>query len=244
LDGLHFDSIEEVSEIIPTAIDEANFLPLLEMTSRLDTRSSGGHDRLEVLMRTFLADRMDHSHTDTHPENFTPRKVVSSFIVWLLNQMAKSLILRRMDRKIWMKDPSFMSLGGISLLHPASPNLEDHFATFASQFAPGQLEQSEEFTKSFTQPALLYASMYADSIYIRRLARTYKNNILCLTSPSTEKSDQIWYLKGARVPFVLRELPNGNFDFRGEAYVHGCMDGEIFSKFGFKTEDARQVHIQ
>ena len=32
---------------------------------------------------------------------------------------------------------------------------------------------------------------------------------------------------GAVVPFVFRDLGNGRYQFVGEAYVHGIMDGEF-----------------
>jgi hypothetical protein len=41
-----------------------------------------------------------------------------------------------------------------------------------------------------------------------------------------EVSDKVLLLKGAFTPFVLRPLPNGQYQMVGEAYVHGMMHGE------------------
>lgn len=40
--------------------------------------------------------------------------------------------------------------------------------------------------------------------------------------------DQVWLLSGGRVPYVLRPLENGHYEFQGEAYVHGIMMGEAW----------------
>jgi hypothetical protein len=39
-------------------------------------------------------------------------------------------------------------------------------------------------------------------------------------------------------------MSNGNSELVGEAYVHGHMQGEIFSKAGFRVENAALVTIQ
>lgn len=39
--------------------------------------------------------------------------------------------------------------------------------------------------------------------------------------------DEIWLFPGSRIPFVLRKLANGHHRLLGEAYVPGCMHGEL-----------------
>lgn len=48
-----------------------------------------------------------------------------------------------------------------------------------------------------------------------------------LAPSHAEVGDVIAIIYGAIVPFVLRELANGQFELVGEAYVHGIMDGEF-----------------
>lgn len=43
---------------------------------------------------------------------------------------------------------------------------------------------------------------------------------------SIEVGDEVWLLRGANVPFVLRRLEVGNYQVIGEVYVHGVMHGE------------------
>lgn len=59
----------------------------------------------------------------------------------------------------------------------------------------------------------------------RRIFSTGEDR-LGLGPQSLEEGDEIWLLKGANVPFVLRKLGNGNFTLVGEAFVFGVMHGE------------------
>ncbi|CAO2649240.1 Nn.00g066250.m01.CDS01 [Neocucurbitaria sp. VM-36] len=43
--------------------------------------------------------------------------------------------------------------------------------------------------------------------------------------------DEIWLLRGARVPFILRRLSENRYRIVGEAYVHGLMYGEAVDSF-------------
>jgi hypothetical protein len=57
---------------------------------------------------------------------------------------------------------------------------------------------------------------------------------------SALEGDQIWILRGSRVPFVLRLLANGNHKLIGEAYVHGFMRGELFTE-EYRSHDSATV---
>lgn len=43
---------------------------------------------------------------------------------------------------------------------------------------------------------------------------------------SCKLRDQIFLLMGGEMPVVLRKTDSGTFQFKGETYVHGIMDGE------------------
>jgi len=49
-----------------------------------------------------------------------------------------------------------------------------------------------------------------------------------LGSDSVQPGDMLCIVAGAQMPLVLRAYPKGDdvFEFCGEAYVHGLMDGE------------------
>ena len=55
-----------------------------------------------------------------------------------------------------------------------------------------------------------------------------------LAPASVKTGDQIWFLSGASVPFILRPAdndgPDPTFSLIGEAYVHGYMHGELMMR--------------
>lgn len=62
-----------------------------------------------------------------------------------------------------------------------------------------------------------------EAIWMRRLIIT-SHELLGLGPDKTKRRDQICILYGCSVPVVLREY----YNFIGECYVHGVMDGEAF----------------
>jgi hypothetical protein len=46
---------------------------------------------------------------------------------------------------------------------------------------------------------------------------------------SIQKGDEVWILRGAKVPYILRPVRDGKYELVGEAYVHGIMQGETVS---------------
>jgi hypothetical protein len=69
------------------------------------------------------------------------------------------------------------------------------------------------------------------SISHRRMIRT-KNNYLGLAPALAQTGDRVALLKGLRAPAVLR--PNGEvWEFVGDCYVHGIMNGEAFQEEQF-----------
>jgi len=58
---------------------------------------------------------------------------------------------------------------------------------------------------------------------------------LGLGSCTSKVGDQVYSLLGGNTPFVLRPSKDGVFQFVGECYVHGIMDGELFSFWNTKN---------
>ncbi|KAL1881393.1 hypothetical protein VTK73DRAFT_4153 [Phialemonium thermophilum] len=65
---------------------------------------------------------------------------------------------------------------------------------------------------------------------LERMLGVTKKGYLCLLPKGTVIGDQVFLLKGGRVPVVLRSLENGSFSLVGEAYIHGAMDGKMFKE--------------
>ena len=67
----------------------------------------------------------------------------------------------------------------------------------------------------------------------RRMFRT-ENGLLGLGFDSVEKEDEAWQFYDARVPFVLRRVPDEEprrYKVIGEAYVHGVMQNELLGRY-------------
>jgi len=54
---------------------------------------------------------------------------------------------------------------------------------------------------------------------------------------SCKLHDQIFLLMGGEMPFILRKKESGTFQFKGETYVHGIMDGEYLIQHYKATTD-------
>jgi hypothetical protein len=108
--GIFFDFIEESSEYIHDAIEHCRFLPLLDIASRLETESLTGFDPLEVFMRTLVADQIDQSTIDFNKNHFPFEKVSKSFIAFLMNQMARSIIVGQQIPGDWIQDPKIYEI--------------------------------------------------------------------------------------------------------------------------------------
>jgi hypothetical protein len=81
-------------------------------------------------------------------------------------------------------------------------------------------------------------------LVVEALVRTGINNLLAMVPRSTHIGDQLWFLRGAKVPFVLGPMRNGRYELIRETYVHGYMQGEVFARNGLKAKDAVLVELQ
>jgi len=91
-----------------------------------------------------------------------------------------------------------------------------------STFKPANKEEYDLWERRFGNRTMRLAPA--------RLFRTTKQTLGLAKSP-VRPGDEIWVLYGATVPFVLRPRAHNAghtrcYEFMGEAYVHGIMDGE------------------
>ena len=81
-------------------------------------------------------------------------------------------------------------------------------------------------------------AQFLEMAYERRLGRG-ANGFLALLPAGAEIGDRIVFVKGGRVPLVVRPgKTEGTYNFVGEAYVHGIMDGE-----GFNENNCEDIRI-
>jgi hypothetical protein len=89
----------------------------------------------------------------------------------------------------------------------------------------------EEQTTRIEGQAAAFKNAMSPAVPFRRLYRTARG-YLGLGPASVEVGDRVYLLRGAKVPFVLRDGGAGRFELMGETYVHGFMDGQMLSEVG------------
>jgi hypothetical protein len=67
------------------------------------------------------------------------------------------------------------------------------------------------------------------SVTARRLCWTEAGH-LALVPGETRLDDEVWLLRGGKLPFILRRVDGGDFELIGDCYIHGVMDGEKFEE--------------
>ena len=82
--------------------------------------------------------------------------------------------------------------------------------------------------KTAAGPSDKYSLAIGRLYYKRRFFRSKRR--MGLAPESALSGDQIWFLSGGSVPFLLRQISVGMFKLVGECYVHGLMNGEILSE--------------
>ena len=70
-------------------------------------------------------------------------------------------------------------------------------------------------------------------VYSNRTLFVAGNGSLGLAPLAATQGDQIWFLAGAKVPYILRPTDEADtFELVGEAYLHGYMHGEAANVAG------------
>jgi hypothetical protein len=92
---------------------------------------------------------------------------------------------------------------------------------------PGAEQGTRKLEVSFPRGKLMSAfeARLKDVKRGHRMIRT-REGYIGMGPVSAAVGDEIWVLRGARVPFVLRPRAGGDYQVIGEAYVHGIMHGE------------------
>jgi len=113
--------------------------------------------------------------------------------------------------------------------------LEQFFFVFSSLYPAGQglreepLIEDEDYLREMHNLQVPYLQRAAMACSFRAFVQT-ENGRMGLAPLSARLGDEIWNLKGAKIPFILRPQPDGGFKLIGEAYVHGIMQGEVFEE--------------
>jgi hypothetical protein len=181
----------------------SNFAELVELTGNFYTAS----DKSEAAWWTPIA---DHEHSSGESRRATDQFLTS-----------RMKLMDKLD-KVNYDDTDESE---------RSQNYDDVYETehWKVEFVGDGASNDDEFP-----PDLMAEKEYSVSYFtILRGTATLRRGFvpslgyLGLGPADTREGDIIAILFGADVPFILRKLPNGQYQVIGEAYAHGIMDGEF-----------------
>ncbi|KAF2138825.1 uncharacterized protein K452DRAFT_300889 [Aplosporella prunicola CBS 121167] len=186
-----------------------------------------GENRVDVLWKTMLAG----GRGNQLPEPGDPKKI---FFDWTA-VMFMVCLLQRWDQKEsdddFQKDMIVLEKLGSNGAQPLLPT-RDQINARANIWTETQqmhFKTDDERLKFALEDGgtPIFGRILAMNGGGRRLYRTAKG-LFGLGPGSVKKDDEVWLIKGARVPFILRGCP-GKKDHRlvGETYIHGYMNGEM-----------------
>ncbi|KAF4635119.1 hypothetical protein G7Y89_g2986 [Cudoniella acicularis] len=231
-----------VDEIVHSAatdlelIDKHQMFTLLEVLSQyLESAKPSGTptaDRFEAFWKTLIKDTFLERPAGSQPEARKAFPMIITSFVWSLDADIKVLqkAFENPRNTAKVQDPRLLEFSDI---YSRTKLLVDELAALENSIIPSWevIQQTiklgneqgflpEDLDKNLENSMASFNSAYQ----CRKLFRT-KKNLLGISAQSLIPGDQVWVLAGAAVPMVLR-LKNKKWEFVGEAYVHGIMNGE------------------
>jgi hypothetical protein len=197
-----------------------------------------GQDRVEVLWRTLLVDRSCMLGIDSEAQYPPAERFSPAFGAFIAFSSAMALYSsNEKDRvdlfdKIRAREVDFRSslveLPSISTIIELAEEMKD-------DTLEGLLYlENVKLSNIFWGPAQQYNS--------GRKLFTTSQKWLGLGPECLEQDDEVWLLKHAAVPFILRPHGESQYTLVGEAYVHGIMHGELVDAPG-GTEGFMEIQI-
>jgi hypothetical protein len=102
------------------------------------------------------------------------------------------------------------------------------------QYYPASESIKRAHEERFMQTAVQYAGTALNMMHWKRFAASAQG-YLAAVPVSSRPGDVVCVVMGAAVPFVLRKMQYG-YQFIGECYVHGLMNGEVLKMTDLKVE--------
>ena len=234
LAAVEWDEVAELCEPTVDLIRNESVDDLVTIATKSGAKYANNQSQVEVLWRTLAADC-------TETESPAPDEVGISFRAWLCSQIAVALRGARLGQtgraRIIKKYKCFKHSSMTGLL-PSLPEVESYANSMEKLYASNDV--LNDWIKMEAK-ALPFAKSI-NTLLDRRLFRSVKG-FLGLCPASSDVGDSVWVLPNARVPFILRPRKStGHYELLGEAYLHGCMNGEIGQKYS--CESIQQIRIQ
>jgi len=228
INGYHLGTTTEVAVGDPNLHSADEFVNQLQLVSGLSATYINGQSRFESYWRTFLGNVVPKDSEAAITKSFTALVIQS-----LLSQpdFPPEKLSARLEK-------AFQQLADLDSALPQRlrfldiPSLDllpENIPAFVSRCTDPQFRA--ELWASLAGVSLLF--LQTSEFSGKALLRT-ENGYLGLGPRTMKEGDQIWVIEQARVPFVLRPIPETHyFQLVGECYVHGIMNGELLGSIQF-----------
>ncbi|KAK5715396.1 hypothetical protein LTR15_010039 [Elasticomyces elasticus] len=243
LDGICFDSVAEtfqpLSEFGDDFEDREQLDALRYMQVLLDILSRSEdiyHVPGESIVESFWRTTMANTALQVYPAPATWR---AHFRNWLLLQLASMMPggqAFELSRTMLDELAILRASGDVSDAELPTPQ-DVVAASRGFEFIPGQpYSWTEEADRDGqVSSSYLFTSNRRLKTWMRSLSLS-AHGYLCMSTLETMTGDEIWILRGAGTPFVLRRGLDNKMRLIGEAYVHGIMNGEASAEEGVKWQ--------
>ncbi|KAK4220574.1 heterokaryon incompatibility protein-domain-containing protein [Podospora fimiseda] len=184
----------------------------LEREYRLPDRDGRCHSPFEVAWRTLIANTFDRKHPA--PE-------------WCGNVVLKHLLVRQgSGYQLGLGNDGELSKESVKIWADSHPELTRIICPGETELE-GLKQVLERCLQRPPEPeeyAQLWHETRVSSGIGRRMFRSL-GGFLGLGPETVNLGDEVWILSDGQVPFVLRKIGGVEYQFIGEAYVHGIMFG-------------------
>jgi hypothetical protein len=246
--GIPLSCIEAVARVQERPIYDERLARLLEefklcytLRQLYEFSFDTPESRVEALWRTMIMNFAEDSGSTPPPEEWKGMfyaHVVGAFSEVLLNsgtELARHEVLEALD--------GFYSHFAEELIAEEIPPLWEvqRIATMIPHLGTSPTVEAE------LRPISERATQFQNTLWQRGNKRQRfraKNGMLGSGMKLARPGDQIWLLQRMNTPVLLRpeETPD-QFKIVGECYLHGCMNGELFSHGYLDRNSAKQIVI-
>ncbi|KAI1773235.1 heterokaryon incompatibility protein-domain-containing protein [Hypoxylon cercidicola] len=218
VDGVQIGTIGKCNVRRPVFSGSAN-LPflnfILDLCVRGETKYPGScHTWIEAVWRTLMYDCI--------PPDLVGKPAVL-FRSWLMEHIVRALKAR------WSKHDEQSFRQGVSIMTGLLRRISDEPSLFlalpTSEEVRYRTSISIDWDKLEEHPFELLPCMSASAT---RLFLT-TNGYLGFGKFSISEGDEIWLLKGGKMPFTLRKVATNQYRLIGTNYLHGAMYGELMT---------------
>lgn len=238
--GVKVDVLDSLSGDFEFSLQQHKVSTLLEVTAQVPLIYHNEETRGKILMETLIARASipcvwlnpDHSPTVEELQHAFSQflKMNLAFEIWDWNSSHSPPSMNW-----WDEHKNLEELCNQELLLPSRTEVEEYFVFFSALFPASQDPKTKkiiddpEFLEKIWDPQVPYLDQLKFTCAARSLWVS-KEKYIGLAPRSARQGDEVWIVHGSKTPLVLRNQPDGFYQFLGEAYTHGLMVGEFFKR--------------